>query len=128
MEEVKMLMKLIVVNFSHFIRYSCTIGHFLDSQTLSEYISTIVLDVNKKLPISEVLDVLIDVGTFTSTSSFRRQILQLVTMNELKMSVWWFATFSFWLVFPCSGYFLLEFKASWHNTIFVGRWGKCICL
>ena len=82
-----MLMKLIVVNFNHFIRYSCTIRHFLDSQTLSEYISTIVLDVNEKLSISEVLDVLIDVGTFTSTSSFRRQSLQLVTMNELKMSM-----------------------------------------
>ena len=36
--------------------------HYLDSQTLSEYISTIVLDDNEKLSINEVLEVLIGVG------------------------------------------------------------------
>ena len=58
--------------------------HCLDSQTLSEYISMIVLDDNEKLLINEVLEVLIDVGTFTSTSSVNTQSLQFVTMNKLK--------------------------------------------
>ena len=86
MEEAKMLIKLIVVDSNHFIRYRCKIRHFLDSQT-SEYISTIVLDVNEKLSIREVLDVLTGLGTFTSTSSFYTQSFQLVKMNELKMSM-----------------------------------------
>ena len=81
-----MLIKLIVVDSNHFIRYRCKIRHFLDSQT-SEYISTIVLDVNEKLSIREVLDVLTGLGTFTSTSSFYTQSFQLVKMNELKMSM-----------------------------------------
>ena len=68
------------------IRYKCKITHCLDSQT-SEYISTIVLDENEKLSISEVLEVLIGVETFTSTSSFDTQSLQLVTMNKLEKSV-----------------------------------------
>ena len=50
-------------------------SHFLDSQTLSEYISTIVLDENEKLSINEVLEVLITVRTFSSTSSFDTQSL-----------------------------------------------------
>ena len=58
--------------------------HCLDSQTLSEYISMIVLDDNEKLLINEVLEVLIDVGTFTSTSSVNTQSLQFVTTNKLK--------------------------------------------
>ena len=86
MEEAKMLIKLIVVDSNHFIRYRCKIRHFPDSQT-SEYISTIVLDVNEKLSIREVLDVLTGLGTFTSTSSFYTQSFQLVKMNELKMSM-----------------------------------------
>ena len=49
--------------------------HFLDSQTLSEYISTIALDENEKLSINEVLEVLITVRTFSSTSSFDTQSL-----------------------------------------------------
>ena len=56
----------------------------LDSQTFSEYISTIVLDDNEKLSINEVLDVLIVTGIFTSTSIFGTKSLQFVTMNELK--------------------------------------------
>ena len=47
-------------------------------------ISRIVLDDNQKLLINEVLVVLIDVGTFTSTSSFSTQSLQFFIMNELK--------------------------------------------
>ena len=58
--------------------------HCLDSQTLSEYISMIALDDNEKLLINEVLEVLIDVGTFTSTSSVNTQSLQFVTINKLK--------------------------------------------
>ena len=58
--------------------------HCLDSQTLSEYISTIFLDDNEKLLISEVLEVLIGVGIFSSTTSFDMQSLHFVTMNELK--------------------------------------------
>ena len=58
--------------------------HCLDSQTLSEYISMIALDDNEKLLIDEVLEDLIDVGTFTSTSSVNTQSLQFVTINKLK--------------------------------------------
>ena len=43
-----MLIKLIIVDSNHFIRFKCKIIHCLDSQT-SEYISTIVLDDNEKL-------------------------------------------------------------------------------
>ena len=53
--KLKMFIKLIVVDFNHFIRYKCKFTHCLDSQTLSEYISTIVLDDNKKHSISEFL-------------------------------------------------------------------------
>ena len=82
-----MLIKLIVVDSSHFIRFECKITHCLDSQTLSEYISTIVLDDNEKHLVSEVPGVLISVGTFTSTRSFDTQSLQLVTINKLKKSM-----------------------------------------
>ena len=61
--------------------------HRLDSQKLSEYISMIVLDDNKKFSINEVLEVLIGVGTFISASSFDTPRLQFVTMNELKRSM-----------------------------------------
>ena len=58
--------------------------HCLDSQTLSEYISMIVLDDNEKLLINEVIEVLISVGTFNSTSSFNTLNLQFVRMTKLK--------------------------------------------
>ena len=61
-----MLIKLIAVDSNHFIRYKCKIMHCLGSQT-SEHISTIVYD-NEELSINELLEVLIGVGTFTSTS------------------------------------------------------------
>ena len=80
-----MLIKLILVNSYHFIRYKCKISHCLDSQT-SEYLSTIVLNDNEKL-LTEVLKVLIGVGTFTSTSSFDTQSLQFVTKIEFKKSL-----------------------------------------
>ena len=41
-------------------------------------------DENEKLVINEVL---MSVGTFTSTISFNTQILQFVTMNKLKKSM-----------------------------------------
>ena len=82
-----MLIKLILVDSNHVKRYKCKIMHYLDSQTLSEYISTIVLDDNEKFSINEVLEVLIGVGTFTSIRSFNTQSLQFVTMNELKQSI-----------------------------------------
>ena len=59
----------------------------LDSRTLSEYISTIVLNDNETISINEVLEVLICVRTVTNTSSFDTQSLQFVTMNELKKSM-----------------------------------------
>ena len=62
-EEKKVRIKLITVDSNHFIRYKFKITHCLDSQTLSEYISTIVLDENEKLSIIEVLEVLIGVET-----------------------------------------------------------------
>ena len=68
--EAKMLIKLVVVDSNDLIRYKCKIAHCLDFQTLSEYISTIALDNNQKLSMNEVLEVLICVGAFTSTSSF----------------------------------------------------------
>ena len=45
------------------------------------------LDDNEKLSINKVLEVLIGIGTFTSTSSFDTQSLQFVTMDELKTSM-----------------------------------------
>ena len=93
-----MLIKLIAVGSYHFIRYKCKITHCPDSQTLSEYISTIVLDDNEKLLINVVLDVLIGAGTITNTSSSGTQF---VTMNALKKSVpvgLYF--FTFYLVVP----------------------------
>ena len=86
-EETKMLIKLIAVHSYHFIRYKCKIMHWSDSQTLSEYISRNVFDDNEKLSISEVLDVLISAGTFTSKSSFGTQRFLIVTGNELKKSI-----------------------------------------
>ena len=86
-KEAKMLIKLIVVDSNHFIRYKCKITHCLESQTLSEYISVIALDNSGKLSINEVLEVLIGVGTFTSTKSFNSQSLQFITMNKLKNSM-----------------------------------------
>ena len=47
----------------------------------------IVLDYNEKLSINKVLELLIGVGTFTSTSSSDTQSFQFVTMSELKKSV-----------------------------------------
>ena len=79
-----MLIKLIEVDSYHVTRYKCKITHCLDSQTLSEYISTIVLDDNENFSINGVLDVLMGVGTFTSTSSFNTQSLQFATVNKLK--------------------------------------------
>ena len=68
--EAKMLIKLVLVDSNDLIRYKCKIAHCLDSQTLSEYISTTALDNNEKLLLNEVLEVLICVEAFTSTSSF----------------------------------------------------------
>ena len=92
-EEAKMLIKLILVDSNHFIRYKCKTMHCLDSQTLSTHISTIVLDDNEKCSISEVLEVLIAVETFPSASSFNTQRFQFVTMNELKVYARRFVTF-----------------------------------
>ena len=88
-----MLIKLILVDSNHFIRYKCKTMHCLDSQTLSAHISTIVLDDNEKCSISEVLEVLIAVETFPSASSFNTQRFQFVTMNELKVYARRFVTF-----------------------------------
>ena len=66
-EEAKMLIQLIAVDCNHSIRYKCKITHSLDSQTLSEYISTVVLG-NEKHSIDEVAEVLTGVGTFTNTN------------------------------------------------------------
>ena len=54
------------------------------------------IDDNEKLSINEVLEVLIGVGTFSSTSGFNTQCLLFVTMNELKnVFARRFAIFSF---------------------------------
>ena len=62
-----MLIQLIAVDCNHFVRYKCKITHSLDSQTLSKYISMIVLG-NEKHSIIEVLEVLTGVGNFTNTN------------------------------------------------------------
>ena len=62
-----MLIQLIAVDCNHFVRYKCKITHSLDYQTLSKYISMIVLG-NEKHSIIEVLVVLTEVGTFTNTN------------------------------------------------------------
>ena len=126
-EEVKMLIKLIAVDSNHFIRYKCKITHCLDSQTLSEYISRIILDDNAKRSINEVLEVLIGVGTFSSTSSVDVESLQIVTVNRFKKSMpggW--QLFTFYLLIPFTVYFLSEFEATSHNAMLVGGWGKLI--
>ena len=61
--------------------------HCLDSQTISEYISTNFLDDNGKRPINGMLVVLMGVWTLTSTSSFDTQSLQFDTTTELKKSM-----------------------------------------
>ena len=76
-----------------------------------------------------MLEVLTDVGTFISTSSFDRQKLQFVTMNELKRYMpGGLQLFPFYLVGPYSVWFLMEFEATLNNAMFVGRWGKYIYL
>ena len=81
-----------------------------------------MIDDNEKLLINEVLEVLIGVGTFSSTSSFDIQYLLFVTMNELKKSMpGGLRFFLFHLVVSYSVCFLLEFEATSHNAMFVGR-------
>ena len=62
-----MLIKLIAVDTNQFIRYRCKITPCLDSQTLSDHISTIALH-NEKLSINEVLEILTGVRFFTSAN------------------------------------------------------------
>ena len=66
-----------------------------------------------------MLEVLIGAGTF---NSFDTQCLLFVTMNELKnVYARRFAIFLFHLVISYSVCFLLEFEATSHNAMFVGR-------
>ena len=92
-----MLIKLTVVNSNHFIRYKCKTTSRLSNITrLSNIIWIyITIDDNEKLSINELLEVLIGVGTFSSTSSFDTQCLLFVTINELKVYAMRFAIFSF---------------------------------
>ena len=81
-----------------------------------------MIDDNEKLLINEVLEVLIGVGTFSSTISFNMQCLLFFTMNELKKSMSGsLQFFLFHLVVSYSVYFLLQFEATSHNAMFVGR-------
>ena len=69
-----------------------------------------------------MLEVLIGVGTFSSTSSFDMQCLLFATMNELKTYMsGGLQFFLFHLVVSYSVCFLLEFEATSHNAMFVGR-------
>ena len=81
-----MLIKLIAVGSNHFMRYRCKITDCLDSQTLSEYISTIFLD-DENLLINKVLELLVLALLPAQVSSFDTQSLQFATMNELKKSM-----------------------------------------
>ena len=54
--------------------------------------------------------------------------LQFVTMNKLEKSIpRGLLLFTLYLVAPCIVHFLLEFEATLHNAMFVGRWSECIC-
>ena len=76
-----------------------------------------------------MLEVLIGVGTFTSTSSFDTQSLQFVTMNELiKCMPGGFQISPFYLVVSYSPCFQFEFEATSYIAMFVGILGKCIDL
>ena len=79
-----------------------------------------MIDGNEKRLINEMLEVLIGVGTFSSTSSFDMQWLLFVTINELKKSIPGL-NFFFHLVISYSVCFLLEFEATSHKAMFVGR-------
>ena len=85
--EVSMLLKLIVVNSQRVVRYKSKITNCSADLTLSEYIATITLDDGNKISINEVLEVLIGAGSFTNTSCFEKQSLQVVTMEELRKSM-----------------------------------------
>ena len=82
-----MLLKLIVVNSQHVVRYKSKITNCSADLTLSEYIATITLDDGNKISINEVLEVLIGAGSFTNMSCFEKQSLQVVTMEELRKSM-----------------------------------------
>ena len=69
-----------------------------------------------------MLEVLIGVGTFSSTSSFDTQCVLFVAMNELKKSMpEGLQFFLFYLVVSYSVCFLLEFEAASHNAMLAGR-------
>ena len=69
-----------------------------------------------------MLEVLIGVVTFSSTSSFDTQCLLFVTMNELKKSMpGVLQFFLFHLVVSYSVCFLLKFEATSYSAMFVGR-------
>ena len=82
--EVSMLLKLIVVNSQHVVRYKSKITNCSADLTLSDYIATITLDDGNKISINEVLEVLIGAGSFTNMSCFEKQSLQVVTVEELR--------------------------------------------
>ena len=85
--EVSMLLKLIVVNSQHVVRYKSKITNCSSDLTLSEYIATITLDDGNKISINEVLEVLVGAGSFTNMSCFEKQSLQVVTVEELRKSM-----------------------------------------
>ena len=115
MEEAKLPIKLIAVNSNHFMRRKCNTTSRLSNITrLSNIIWIyITIDDNEKLWINEVLEVLIGVGTFSSTSSFDTQCLLFFTMSEFKKSMpGGLQFFLFHLVVSYSVCFLLEFEAT----------------
>ena len=85
--EAGWLLKLIVVNSQHVVRYKSKIIHCSADSTLSESIATITLDDGKKISIDEVREVLIGAGCFTNMSCFDKQSLQVVTLEELRKSM-----------------------------------------
>ena len=119
-----MLIKLIVVSSNHLIRYKCkTTSRNSNITRLSNIIWIYITIVdNEKLSINEVIEVIIGVGTFSSKSSFDTQCLLFVTINELKKSMSaGLQFFLFHMVVSHSVCFLLEFKATSHNAMYVGR-------
>ena len=118
-----MLTKLILVNSNHLQVYNHALSRLSKITRLSNIIWIyITIDDNEKLSINEVLEALIGVGTFSSTSSFDTQCLLFVTMNELKKSMsGGLPFFLFHLVVSYSVCFLLQFEAASHNAMFVRR-------
>ena len=127
-----MLTKLILVNSNHLQVYNHALSRLSKITRLSNIIWIyITIDDNEKLSINEVLEALIGVGTFSSTSSFDTQCLLFVTINKLKKSMpggLHFFSFSLGSFIQCllsvgiRSYFTQRDVCRKSSSIFPSRW------